>query len=189
MPAGGGRARPSVEPTRQPHTSTPSPTGVKGAGGTGGHGRASRHGAERSEAAKPRGRPGPPAPATPVGPQATPAIGRAAGSRVAISRAGRPRGGRRSVRATNNKQEDRSPPAHTAARPIKAVPPGTRNTSNATDSKAARPHRGRAAQQVSETHRRITTMSGSPRPLSWRTLEIPSVAATSFAVPSMRGSS
>ena len=55
--------------------------------------------------------------------------------------------------------------------------------------KAARPHRGRAAQPVSVTHRRITTMSGSPRPLSWRTLEIPSLAATSFAVPSMRGSS
>ena len=55
--------------------------------------------------------------------------------------------------------------------------------------KAARPHRGRAAQQVSEAHRRTTTMSGSPRPLSWRTLEIPSLAATSFAVPSMRGSS
>ena len=55
--------------------------------------------------------------------------------------------------------------------------------------KAARPHRGRAAQPVSEAHRRTTTMSGSPRPLSWRTLEIPSLAATSFAVPSMRGSS
>ena len=50
-------------------------------------------------------------------------------------------------------------------------------------------HRGRAAQSVSEAHRRITTMSGSPRPLSWRTLEIPSLAAISFAVPSMRGSS
>ena len=55
--------------------------------------------------------------------------------------------------------------------------------------KTARPHRGRAAQPVSVTHRRITTMSGSPRPLSWRTSEIPSLAATSFAVPSMRGSS
>ena len=55
--------------------------------------------------------------------------------------------------------------------------------------KTARPHRGRAAQSASEAHRRTTTMSGSPRPLSWRTLEIPSLAATSFAVPSMRGSS
>ena len=55
--------------------------------------------------------------------------------------------------------------------------------------KTARPHRGRAAQSVSKAQRRITTMSGSPRPLSWRTLEIPSLEATSFAVPSMRGSS
>ena len=55
--------------------------------------------------------------------------------------------------------------------------------------KTARPHRGRAAQAVSVVHRRITMISGSPRPLSWRTLEIPSLAATSFAVPSMRGSS
>ncbi len=66
---------------------------------------------------------------------------------------------------------------------------GARNTRGATDNKAARPQWGRAAQQVSEAHRRITTMSGSPRPLSWRTLEMPSLAATSFAVPSMRGSS
>ena len=66
---------------------------------------------------------------------------------------------------------------------------GARNTRGATDNKAARPQWGRAAQQVSEAHRRITTMSGSPSPLSWRTLEMPSLAATSFAVPSMRGSS
>ena len=39
-------------------------------------------------------------------------------------RAGRPRGGRRSVGATNNKQEDRRPPAHTAAGPSGARPPG-----------------------------------------------------------------
>ena len=56
-------------------------------------------------------------------------------------------------------------------------------------SKAAQPRRGRAAQPVSEDHRRITTMSGSPRPLSWRTFEIPSFEAMSLAVPSMRGSS
>ena len=55
--------------------------------------------------------------------------------------------------------------------------------------KAARPRRGRAAHPVSEDHRRITTMSGSPRPLSWRTFEIPSFEAMSLAVPSMRGSS
>ena len=56
-------------------------------------------------------------------------------------------------------------------------------------SKAARPLRGRAAQPVSEDHRRITTMSGLPRPLSWRTFEMPSFDAMSLAVPSMRGSS
>ena len=55
--------------------------------------------------------------------------------------------------------------------------------------KTARLHRGRAVQSVSKAQRRITMMSGSPRPLSWRTLEIPSLEATSFAVPSMRGSS
>ena len=55
--------------------------------------------------------------------------------------------------------------------------------------KAARPRRGRAAHPISEDHRRITTMSGSPRPLSWRTFEIPSFEAMSLAVPSMRGSS
>ena len=72
------------------------------------------------------------------------------------------------------------PQHHTAARQ-----PNTPRRHN----KTARPHRGRAAQPISVTHRRITTMSGSPRPLSWRTLEMPSLAATSFAVPSMRRSS
>ena len=67
-----------------------------------------------------------------------------------------------------------------------AGPSGARNTRGHTKPPG---HRGRAAQSVSEAHRRTTTMSGSPRPLSWRTLEIPSLAATSFAVPSMRGSS
>ena len=138
-------------------------------------------------------------------------------------------------RATNNKQKDRRPRAHQAARSAgqhtrrpecpyrhkqhrrSGGPPPThtpsspaRRTAHATPAtpvgpqhhtaarqpntprrhnKAARPHRGRAARPVSVTHRRITTMSGSPRPLSWRTLEMPSLAATSFAVPSMRGSS
>ena len=55
--------------------------------------------------------------------------------------------------------------------------------------KAARPRRGRAAHPVSEDHRRITTMSGSPRPLSWRTFEMPSFEAMSLAVPSIRESS
>ena len=56
-------------------------------------------------------------------------------------------------------------------------------------SKAARPRRGRAAHPVSEDHRRITTISGLPRPLSWRTFEMPSFEAMSLAVPSIRGSS
>ena len=55
--------------------------------------------------------------------------------------------------------------------------------------KAARPRRGRAAHPVSEDHRRITTISGLPRPLSWRTFEMPSFEAMSLAVPSIRGSS
>ena len=102
-------------------------------------------------------------------------------------------------RATNNKQKDRRPRTHQADRPAgqhtrrpqhqqhhtAARQPNTPRRRN----KAARPLWGRAAQPVSVTHRRITTMSGSPRPLSWRTSEMPSLAATSFAVPSMRGSS
>ena len=85
------------------------------------------------------------------------------------------------ARGADGSRAGRRPPAHTAAGPSGTRPPvGTQN----------RPApRVRAAQSVSEAHRRITTMSGSPRPLSWRTLEIPSLAAISFAVPSMRGSS
>ena len=33
VPVGGGRARPGFRATRQPHASTPGPTGVEGAGG------------------------------------------------------------------------------------------------------------------------------------------------------------
>ena len=86
-------------------------------------------------------------------------------------------------RGNKQKQESSRPAAHTASTR------DARNTRGTTYNKTARPHRGQAAQPVSVTHRRITTMSGSPRPLSWRTSEIPSLAATSFAVPSMRGSS
>ena len=116
------------------------------------------------------------------------------------SRRGRRAGGK-SVEATNNAERPpptgtpRSPARRTAhatpATPVRkqhhtaARQPNTPRRHN----KTARPHRGRAAQSVSEAHRRITTMSGSPRPLSWRTLEMPSLAATSFAVPSMRRSS
>ena len=116
-------------------------------------------------------------------------------------RAGRPRGGRKSVGATNN--AERPPPTGTPSSPARrtahatpATPVGPQHHTAARQpntprrhNKTARPHRGRAAQPISVTHRRITTMSGSPRPLSWRTLEMPSLAATSFAVPSMRRSS
>ena len=140
------------------------------------------------------------------------------GSRVAISRAAGPDGARNTSGATSNTINDsgRRPRAHQAARPNKP-PGGAWNTSGTISNntrrrqlaggrarrrpqhqrrntphrhnKTARPHRGRAAQSVSEAHRRTTMMSGSPRPFSWRTLEMPSLAATSFAVPSMRGSS
>ena len=113
----------------------------------------------------------------------------------------RPRGGRKSVGATNN--AERPPPTGTPSSPSRrtahatpATPVGPQYHTAARQpntprrhNKTARPHRGRAAQPISVTHRRITTMSGSPRPLSWRTLEMPSLAATSFAVPSMRRSS
>ena len=92
--------------------------------------------------------------------------------------------------------------AHQAARPHNRVlhrpehqrrhqhrPEHQRRNTPPRHSKAARPRRGRAAQPASEDHRRITTMSGLPRPLSWRTFEMPSFDAMSLAVPSMRGSS
>ena len=76
----------------------PGAAGVEGAGGTGGHGRASRRGPGRGAGGRRQGQ---------GGPRDRPL--RAAGSRVAISRAGR------------------RPPAHTAARPTKAghAAPGT----------------------------------------------------------------
>ena len=82
VPVGGGRARAGLETTRRATHQRPSPTGVEGTGGTGGPGRGA--GGRWQGQGGPRDRPL-----------------RAAGSRVAISRAGR------------------RPPAHTAARPIK----------------------------------------------------------------------
>ena len=79
------------------------------------------------------------------------------------------------------------PPGTSAAPPT--PPEHQRRNTPPRHSKAARPHRGRAAHPVSEDHRRTTTMSGLPRPLSWRTFEIPSFEAMSLAVPSIRGSS
>ena len=80
------------------------------------------------------------------------------------------------------------PPPGTPAAPS-TPPEHQRRNTPPRHSKAARPRRGRAAQPVSEDHRRITTISGLPRPLSWRTFEMPSFDAMSLAVPSMRGSS
>ena len=123
------------------------------------------------------------------------------------SRRGRRAGGqaaRRSEICRGNKQQAERPPttgtpsspARRTAHATPATPVGPQHHTAARQpntprrhNKTARPHRGRAAQPISVTHRRITTMSGSPRPLSWRTLEMPSLAATSFAVPSMRRSS
>ena len=151
-------------------------------------------------------------------PKARGADGSRAGRRPPAHTAAGPSGAQNTRGATSNTINDsgRRPRAHQAARPNKP-PGGAWNTSGTISNntrrrqlaggrarrrpqhqrrntphrhnKTARPHRGRAAQSVSEPHRRTTMMSGSPRPLSWRTLEIPSLAATSFAVPSMRGSS
>ena len=85
VPVGGGGAWPGFETTRRAAEQRPGPTGVEGAGGTGGHGRGAR--GWRQGQGGPRDR-----------------SLRAAGSRVAISRAGR------------------RPPAHTAARPTEAGP-------------------------------------------------------------------
>ena len=89
VPVGGGGTRPGFETTRRAAEQCPGPTGVEDAGGTGGHG----HGAGgwRQGQGGPRDRPL-----------------RAAGSRVAILRAGR------------------RPPAHTAAGPHKAARPRSR---------------------------------------------------------------
>ena len=57
-------------------------------------------------------------------------------ARTTRGRAGRPRGDRRSVGATNNKQKDRRPRVHKAARPAN-TPHGARNTSGATQRTAA----------------------------------------------------
>ena len=85
VPVGGGGAWPGFVTTRRAAEQRPGPTGVEGAGGTGGPGRGA--GGWRQGQGGPRDR-----------------SLRAAGSRVAISRAGR------------------RPPAHTAARPTEAGP-------------------------------------------------------------------
>ena len=98
------RAWPSFETTHRATHQQPSATGVEGAGGTGGHGRTGGSGGPGRGARGWRQGQG--------GPRDRPL--RAAGSRVAISRAGR------------------HPPAHTAAGPHKATQWSARNTSGAT---------------------------------------------------------
>ena len=172
-PVGGGRAWPDRETTRQ---ARPQHTRPHWCGGrrrdlprcrwaAAGPGRASRQRAERSSQ---RGRlaGGPP----PTGTHSGRALRRP--KHPWGHTATQPHSGR-ALRRPEHQQRPEHQRRHTPPR----------------HNKTARPHRGRAAQSVSEAHRRTTTMSGSPRPLSWRTLEIPSLAATSFAVPSMRGSS
>ncbi len=130
VPAGSGKAWPDNEPTRRAAEQRPGPTGVEGAGGTGGHRRASRRGAGgsgghglgaggwRQGQGGPRDRPL-----------------RAAGSRVAISRAGR------------------RPPAHTAAGPHKASQRSARNTIGATSNTTTR-HRTNAPEHTKKRHPR-----------------------------------
>ena len=114
-----------------------------------------------------------------------------AGQRVDAPSEARSADGGRAAAHGNTKQpgpQERTRDAGTPAAPPTPPEHQPRNTPPR-HNKAARPRRGRAAHPVSEDHRRITTMSGSPRPLSWRTFEIPSFEAMSLAVPSMRGSS
>ena len=133
----------------RPPISTPGPTGVKGAGGTGGHGRASRS-TTPSEARvwRSRGRPGPPAPGTPVGPQATPSIGPAAARGADGERAGRPRGGRRSVGGGSDNCRIYSPARrstscmmrpHTALTQATAATPRTRERQGRICRKSSKP--------------------------------------------------
>ena len=202
VPVGGGGAWPDHETTRQAKPQQPGPTGVEGAGricrGAGGRWRGlagsrdntpSQTSATRPHWCEGRRRDLPRCRWAAAGP------GRASRRRAErSSRRGRlaggpPPTGTHSGRALRRPEH---PWGHTAARPSGRGlrrPEHQRRNTPPRHNKTARPHRGRAAQSVSEAHLRTTTMSGSPRPLSWRTLEIPSLAATSFAVPSMRGSS
>ena len=160
----------------QAHISTPGPTGVEGAGGIcrGAGGRWRGLAGLRDDAPS----------------EARSAGGSRAGRRPPAHTAAGPSG----ARNTRGYTQQPGPAGHTQ-QPAPAGGRGLRRPEHQRrnmplrHNKTARPHRGRAAQSVSKAQRRITTMSGSPRPLSWRTLEIPSLEATSFAVPSMRGSS
>ena len=171
---GGGAGRASTQRTK-PHVSAPGPTGVEGAGGSchGAGGRRRGLAGLRDDAPS----------------EARGADGSRAGRRPRAHQAARPNkppGGAWNTSGTISNNTRRRQLAGGRAR---RRPRHQRRNTPHRHNKTARPHRGRAAQSVSEPHRRTTMMSGSPRPLSWRTLEIPSLAATSFAVPSMRGSS
>ena len=173
-------ARPGRVPRQhiEPHASTPGTTGAKGTGGTEGPGCGARGRwrglaeAQDNAPSQPSAHQAPLVWRAPEGPEGTGGLRGAAPNEVRTpSLAGGP------------------PPTGTHSGRDRRRPEHQRSKTQPRHNKAARPHRGRAAQPGSEAHRRTTTMSGSPRPLSWRTLEIPSLAATSFAVPSMRGSS
>ena len=141
---GPGRAS---RPRIQPHVSTPGTTGVKGAGGTGGHGRASRRGAERSEALASRA-------AGPSGARNTRGAtsntinwaGRPRGADG--ERAGRPRGGRRSVGGGSDNCRNHSPARrstscmmrpHTALTHATAETPRTRERQGRICRKSSKP--------------------------------------------------
>ena len=146
VPVGGGRAWPGFEPTRQATRQRPGPTGVEGAGGIcrGAGGRRRGLAGLRPNAPNHTSvHQTPPVWRAPEGPEGTGGLRdrplRAAGSRVAISRAGR------------------RPPAHTAAGPsgarntrgatqqhshTVAGPSGARNTSSARNTSGATRHLG-----------------------------------------------
>ena len=198
VPVGGGGAWPGFETTHQAGAA-----GVEGTGGIGGPGCGARgrwRGLAGQRADAPSHTSTHQAPLVwraPEGPEGTGGLRGAAPNKVrppslaggrGLRRPEHPWGHTQQHARTNGSRAGRRPRAHQAARPTQPGPaPGTPARPQTT--KPPGPTGGRADQQVSEAHRRTTTMSGFPRPLSWRTLEIPSVAATSFAVPSIRGSS
>ena len=124
------------------HTSTQVIAGVEGAGGSGGHGRASRS-TTPSEARvwRSRGRPGPTAPGTPAVPHSN-------NTGPDGERAGRPRGGRRSVGGTSDNSRIYSPARrstscmmrpHTALTHATAATPRTRERQGRICRKSSKP--------------------------------------------------
>ena len=158
VPVGGGGAWPGFEPTRRAkltartargrvathrHTQRPGTTGVEGAGGSGGHGRASRSTTPSRQARvwRSRGRPGPTAPGTPAVPHSN-------NTGPDGERAGRPRGGRRSVGGTSDNSRIYSPARrstscmmrpHTALTHATAATPRTRERQGRICRKSSKP--------------------------------------------------